>query len=68
MREAAAIRSPLSPRRRRNAALIGEVLNAGGDDGAAVDTRQRTLVAEILLVITNNLNVALRCIAIRASR
>ena len=35
--------------------FIGEILHAGGDDGAAMDPRQRALLAEIVEVLADGL-------------
>jgi hypothetical protein len=35
--------------------LIGEVFDAGGDDGAAMDARQRALVAEVVEILADGL-------------
>ena len=38
-----------------SARLIGEVLDAGGDDGAAMDPGQRAVIAEIVQILADGL-------------
>ncbi len=37
------------------ACLIGEIFDAGGDDGAAMDPRQRAVIAEIVEILADGL-------------